>query len=99
MYEARKKRRNALIGHCYGALHTLHLMKWLRDEGRAEEVVGVAMMSLGSRAPVSVGLLGKLPAFILGLLQLETFLTRVEKFEKVTRCPLESALCFDKAYI
>ena len=67
MYEAHKKKQNVFIGHCYGAIHTLHLVKWLRDIGRAAEVVGVAMMSLGARAPASIGLLGKVPAFVLGI--------------------------------
>jgi hypothetical protein len=65
VYEVHKKKQNVIIGHCYGAVHTLHLIKWLRGEGRAAEVVGVVMMSLGARAPASIGLLGKVPAFIL----------------------------------
>lgn len=66
VYEAHKKARNVFVSHCYGAIHTLHLMKWLRDEGRAGEVRGVAVLSLGAQAPASVGLVARIPAFILG---------------------------------
>ena len=66
MYEAHKRSRNVFVSHCYGAIHTLHLVKWLRDEGRAGEIVGVALLSLGARAPVSLGVAAWIPAFILG---------------------------------
>ena len=66
MYDTHKKKRNVFVGHCYGAIHTLRLVKWLRDNERAGEVVGVALLSLGNRAPASIGLLGKVPAFVLG---------------------------------
>ena len=66
MYETHKRKRNVFVSHCFGAIHTLHLVKWLRDEGRAGEIVGVALLSLGARAPVSMGMLAWIPAFILG---------------------------------
>ena len=73
MYEVHKKEQNVIIGHCYGAVHTLHLIKWLRGKGRAAEVVGVVMLSLGARAPASIGLLGKVPAFVLGIYNIQIF--------------------------
>ena len=66
MFEAHKKTHNVFISHCYGAIHTLHLMSWLREQGRREEVRGVAVISLGATTPVSLGLVAKLPAFVLG---------------------------------
>ena len=66
MYEAHKRPRNVFVSHCYGAIHTLRLVKWLRDEGRAVEVGGVAVLSLGAQAPVSLGIAAWIPAFILG---------------------------------
>ena len=66
VYETHKKKKNVFVSHCYGTIHTLHLVRWLRDRGRAGEVLGVALMSLGATAPASLGLLGKVPAFILG---------------------------------
>ena len=68
MYDAHKKTQNVLVGHCYGSIHSLRLMKWLRDEGRAAEIKGVVLMSLGGFAPTGVKWLSVLPAFFLGSL-------------------------------
>ncbi len=38
----------------------------LQDRGDLSAIVGVAMIGLGVNAPVSIGLFGKLPCFILG---------------------------------
>lgn len=65
MYERHKKERNVLVAHCYGSIHTLRLMKWLREQGREGEVRGVVLISLGAGA-LSVGGVAKLPAFFLG---------------------------------
>jgi pimeloyl-ACP methyl ester carboxylesterase len=73
VYEAHKKERNVFVSHCYGAIHTLRLVKWLRDGGRTGEVVGVALLSLGARAPVSLGMAKIIPAFILGKYLLSHF--------------------------
>ena len=65
MYEQHKKERNVLVAHCYGSIHSLRLMKWLREQGREGEVRGVVLISLGAGA-LSVGGVAKLPAFFLG---------------------------------
>ena len=65
MYERHKKERNVLVAHCYGSIHTLRLMKWLREQGREGEVKGMVLISLGASA-LSVGVVSKLPAFFLG---------------------------------
>lgn len=72
VYEAHKKDCNVFVSHCYGTIHTLRLVSWLREQGRGGEVRGVAMISFGARAPVSLGLVGKLPAFVLGKSPLAT---------------------------
>lgn len=54
------------VAHCYGAIHVLRLLKLLSVENKLNEIVGVVILALGVNSPVSLGLVGKLPAFILG---------------------------------
>ena len=63
-----KKSRNIIVAHCYGAIHTLRLMKRLRQEGQHTSVVGVAIIALGTNSPLppSGAWLTKIPAFIQG---------------------------------
>ena len=70
VYNAHKKAQNVLVGHCYGSIHILRLLKWLRDEGRAGEIKGMVLISLGGLAPTRgpVKWLSALPAFLLGML-------------------------------
>ena len=55
------------ISHCYGAIHTLRLLDFIYSKEKViEGVAAVILLDLGDVAPVSLGLVGKLPAFILG---------------------------------
>ena len=66
IYERHKQERNVFVAHCYGSIHVLRLLKMLSVENRLNEIVGVVILALGVNSPVSLGLVGKLPAFILG---------------------------------
>lgn len=66
LYDRHKQERNVFIAHCYGAAHVLRLLNVLSLENRLNEVVGVVILALGVNSPVSLGLVGKLPAFMLG---------------------------------
>ena len=66
IYDQHKKERNVFVAHCYGAIHVLRLLKLLSVEKKLNEIVGVVILALGVNSPVSLGLVGKLPAFILG---------------------------------
>ena len=66
IYERHKQERNVFVAHCYGSIHVLRLLKMLSVENRLNEIVGVVILALGVNSPVSLGIVGKLPAFILG---------------------------------
>ena len=66
LFQQFKAEHNIIVAHCYGVVHTLRLLKRLKNEGRRGEIAGVVLLSLGKKKPVSMGLIGKLPAFALG---------------------------------
>ena len=68
LFMKHKKSRNIIVGHCYGAIHTLRLMKRLRQEGQHTSIVGVTIIALGTNCPLppSGAWLTKIPAFIQG---------------------------------
>lgn len=63
-----RKARNFIVGHCYGCIHSLRLMKRLRDEGEAGSVKGMVLISLGTNLPVPAGasLFLRLPTTVMG---------------------------------
>jgi hypothetical protein len=61
-----KLQHNVFISHCYGAVHTLRLLDFISKEGAIDSVAAVVLFDLGVNAPASLGLVGKLPAFVLG---------------------------------
>ena len=67
IYEKYKRRLNVFVSHCYGAAHTLRLLDLIYSKKKAiEDVAAVVLLDLGVSAPASLGLVGKLPAFVLG---------------------------------
>ena len=67
VYNKYKLRRNVFVSHCYGAIHTLRLLDLIYSKEKIiEGIAAVIILDLGARAPVSLGLVGKLPAFVLG---------------------------------
>ena len=66
IYEWHKQERNVFVAHCYGSIHVLRLLKMLSVDSRLNEIIGVVILALGVNSPVSLGLVGKLPTFILG---------------------------------
>ena len=67
VYKKYKLGRNVFVSHCYGAIHTLRLLDLIYSKEKTiEGIAAVIMLDLGARAPVSLGLVGKLPAFVLG---------------------------------
>ena len=48
-----RKESNFIVAHCYGAIHTLRLMKILRDDGLISCVKGLILSSIGPIAPIS----------------------------------------------
>ncbi len=65
IYDKYKGRRNVLLGHCYGGVHALRLVKQLNDQGRVNELVGVVILCLGDKCLPGT-MLGYLPAPVLG---------------------------------
>jgi hypothetical protein len=61
-----KLQHNVFISHCYGAVHTLRLLDLISKEGAIDGIAAVVLFDLGVNAPASLGLVGKLPAFVLG---------------------------------
>ena len=61
-----RKESNFIVAHCYGAAHTLRLMKILRDDGLISCVKGLILLAIGSNAPVAPTFLMRLPAGFLG---------------------------------
>lgn len=61
-----KQHKNVYVCHSYGNIHVLRHLKLLKVQGGLDSIVGVVMIGLGVNAPVSLGLLGKLPCFVLG---------------------------------
>ena len=67
VYNKYKLRHNVFVSHCYGAIHTLRLLDLIYSKEKTiEDIVAVVLFDLGANAPVSLGLVGKLPAFVLG---------------------------------
>ena len=67
IYNKYKLRHNVFVSHCYGAVHTLRLLNLIYSKEKAiEGVAAVVLLDLGVSAPASLGLIGKLPAFVLG---------------------------------
>lgn len=68
VYNKYKLHRNVFVSHCYGAIHTLRLLNFIYSKEKTiEGIAAVIILDLGARAPVSLGLVGKLPAFVLGM--------------------------------
>ena len=67
LYERHKQERNVFIAHCYGSIHTLQLLQWLRERERLGEVAAIVLLALGTNSPVPSGAFLKLPAFLLGV--------------------------------
>ena len=67
-----RKARNFIVAHCYGSIHSLRLVKKLRDEGEVNCVKGLVIISLGTNLPVPPGssLFLKLPVTVMGELTL-----------------------------
>ena len=61
-----KLHHNVFISHCYGAIHTLRLLDLLSKEKAIDSVAAMVLLDLGVNAAASLGLVGKLPAFVLG---------------------------------
>ena len=66
VYNMYKLHHNVFISHCYGAIHTLRLLDFLSRETAIDSVAAVVLLDLGVNAAASLGLVGKLPAFVLG---------------------------------
>ena len=66
VFQRYKKGRNFIFAHCYGALHTLRLLKLLSDKEMLYEISGVALLALGKRNPVSASWIKYVPSTILG---------------------------------
>ena len=67
VYNKYKLRHNVFVSHCYGAVHTLRLLDLIYSKEKTiENIAAVVLFDLGANAPVSLGLVGKLPAFVLG---------------------------------
>ena len=66
MYETHKKTRNVFVSHCYGCIHTLRLVRWVREAGRGEEIRGFVALSLGAQGISTGSWVSHLPAFFLG---------------------------------
>ena len=67
IYNRHKLRHNIFVAHCYGAIHVLRLLDVIYSKEKTiEGVAAVVLLDLGATSPVSLGLVGKLPAFVLG---------------------------------
>ena len=66
VYSKYKLHHNVFVAHCYGAIHVLRLLDLLYTKRTIQEVSAVVLLDLGANAPASLGLVGKLPAFVLG---------------------------------
>ena len=67
VYNKYKLRHNVFVAHCYGAIHTLRLLDFVYSKEKTiQGVAAVVILDLGATAPVNLGLVGKLPAFVLG---------------------------------
>lgn len=60
-----KRRYNFIVAHCYGALHTLRLMKNLKEKELLASVTGLVLISIGQHCPFPSHWLSSVPAFIL----------------------------------
>ena len=71
VYNKYKLRHNVFVAHCYGAVHVLRLLDVIYSKEKViQGVAAVVLLDLGVSAPVSLGLVGKLPSFMLGILLL-----------------------------
>ena len=61
----------------------MRLLCRLKREGRQAEIAGVVLLSLGKKKPVSLGLIGKLPAFVLGELYSSRSVTHTKKLNAI----------------
>lgn len=61
-----KQHKNVYVSHSYGNIHVLRHLKLLQARHALDSIAGVVMIGLGTNAPVSIGMLGKLPCFVLG---------------------------------
>ena len=62
-----KRRYNFIVAHCYGALHTLRLMKNLKEKELLASVTGLVLISIGQHCPFPSHWLSSVPAFVLGM--------------------------------
>ena len=68
VYNKYKLSHNIFVAHCYGAVHVLRLLDVIYSKEKViQGVAAVVLLDLGVSAPVSLGLVGKLPSFMLGM--------------------------------
>ena len=65
IYNKYKCENNTLVGHCYGGVHVLRLIKQLDDQGRSGEISNLIILCLGDKC-VPGSVFGSLPAGLLG---------------------------------
>ena len=64
-----KKSENYIVSHCYGVIHSMRLLKRLRNENIHGVVKGCVFISIGVNCPVgpSASTLSMIPSFALGM--------------------------------
>ena len=68
VYNKYKLSHNVSVAHCYGDIHVLRLLDVIYSKEKVVQGVAAVVFDLGVSAPVSLGLVGKLPSFMLGIL-------------------------------